>query len=202
MIHIYLRDRSPALVEEWRREFSDHPEVEVSCGDIFDRTADAVVSPANSFGYMDGGIDLVYLNRFGWDLQDRLQAHLRADHFGELPVGQATIVPTGDAQIPLLVSAPTMRVPQRIAGTINVYLAFRASLVAVLRHNSTALEHPITSLLVPGLGTGVGRVPFVQAARQMRLAHDAVIGRAGNKQRFGQRMWIGHPELLPFVSAP
>ena len=35
--------------------------MQISCGDIFKGapSADAVVSPANSFGFMDGGIDMV-----------------------------------------------------------------------------------------------------------------------------------------------
>ena len=34
---------------------------QISCGDIFKGApaADAIVSPANSFGFMDGGIDMV-----------------------------------------------------------------------------------------------------------------------------------------------
>jgi O-acetyl-ADP-ribose deacetylase (regulator of RNase III) len=198
MLHILLRDRGEPLVSEWQKQFAGLPDVVASCGDIFDLRADAVVSPANSFGYMDGGIDLVYLNRFGWQLQDRLQEHLRSDHFGELPVGQATIVSTNDAEIPFLVSAPTMRVPGPVADTINVYLAFRAALIAVLTHNAGSGNRAIESVLVPGLGTGIGRVPPARAARQMKIAHEAVIERAGDKSQFGQRMWVGHPELLAF----
>src|SRR5512147_1366386 len=93
-MRLRLRDRNEALVDAWRREFSGVANVEVSCGEIFDLPADAIVSPANSFGFMDGGIDLVYSRRFGWDLQERLQALLRAEHAGELPVGQALIVET------------------------------------------------------------------------------------------------------------
>ncbi len=36
------------------------PSLDVKC--------DAVVSPANSFGFMDGGIDLIYSHRFGTNL--------------------------------------------------------------------------------------------------------------------------------------
>jgi O-acetyl-ADP-ribose deacetylase (regulator of RNase III) len=195
MLQIFLRDRNPQLVAEWSRRFKGRPEVEVSCGDIFYRAADAVVSPANSYGYMDGGIDLVYLRRFGWSLQERLQAHLRAEHYGELPVGQAAIVPTENAAIPLLISAPTMRVPQPIPNTINVYLAFRAVLAAVLKHNA-ASSRPISSILVPGLGTGVGQVPAELAARQMKLAHETVIDRAVDTKQYEGQMWYGHVDLL------
>ncbi len=200
MLQIHLRDRSQELVDEWARQFAGRSDVQVSCGDIFDVPSDAIVSPANSFGYMDGGIDLVYLQRFGWNLQDRLQTHLKVNHYGELPVGQATIVSTEDPSMPHLVSAPTMRVPQPIQETINVYLAFRAALIAVLQHNATAAK-PITSLLVPGLGTGIGRVPYAKAAREMKLAHEAVIERAVDRERLRGQEWLGNVELLTLRSA-
>ncbi len=76
----------------------------------------ALVSPANSFGYMDGGIDLAYTERFGWDLQDRLRGMLSGRHFGELPVGQAVILETLDREYPFLVSAPTRPQMRRTGG--------------------------------------------------------------------------------------
>jgi hypothetical protein len=115
------------VVRAWEKYFKGIANVRISHGDILERPADAIVSPANSFGYMDGGIDLVYLRRFGWELQTRLQAHLRDEHDGELPVGQATIVETFDTAIPYLVSAQTMRIPMNVSSTINAYLAFRAA---------------------------------------------------------------------------
>ena len=43
---------------------------QISEGDIFEGgpEADAIVSPANSFGFMDGGIDMVYSRHFGWQM--------------------------------------------------------------------------------------------------------------------------------------
>jgi hypothetical protein len=73
-----LRDIDHDVVRAWEKYFKGVANVRISHGDIFEKPADAIVSPANSFGYMDGGIDLVYLRRFGWELQTRLQAHLRA----------------------------------------------------------------------------------------------------------------------------
>src|ERR1700722_6907116 len=98
-----LRDIDADVVRSLEKYFKDIANVRVSRGDIFEKSADAIVSPANSFGYMDGGIDLVYFRRFGWELQTRLQAHLKDEHDGELPVGQATIVETFDTAIPYLV---------------------------------------------------------------------------------------------------
>jgi len=171
MIRYKLRDREPALVAAWQAQFAEASEVEASCGDIFAEPADAIVSPANSFGFMDGGIDLVYSRRFGWDLQKRLQALLRTEYGGELLVGQAVILATQDPDYPWLVSAPTMRVPMDIRGTVNAYLAFRAVLQTVNAHNA---QHPgaIRSVLCPGLGTATGLLPFDLCARQMRLAYE------------------------------
>ncbi|MCP3883814.1 MAG: Appr-1-p processing protein, partial [Sulfitobacter sp.] len=185
---VHLRDIGAPLVRAWEREFADLDSVEVSCGDIFstsdgvvgeddpgDVKAHAVVSPANSFGFMDGGIDAVYTHVFGVHLQRDLQEVIEADYGGELPVGQATIVPTGHPDIPWCISAPTMRVPCDVANTPNAYLAFRAALRAVLEHNSSS-QSPITTVLCPGLGTAVGRMPVERCARQMRAAWDRVLG--------------------------
>jgi len=172
---LYLRDRNASLVEGWQKSFGPMPGVEVSQGDIFGRSADAIVSPANSFGFMDGGIDLVYSEHFGWDLQERLQTKIRNDFAGELPVGLATIVETRHADIPFLVSAPTMRVPLIVDETVNAYLAFRAALIAVEAHNNSGASR-IESILCPGLGTAVGRMRPDTCARQMRWAFDSIHG--------------------------
>ncbi len=169
-LRLHLRDRTPEIVLAWREHFGEAGDVEISCGDIFGAVADAIVSPANSFGFMDGGIDLAYSLRFGWALQDRLQALLRDHHDGELPVGQAVVVATEDQAIPWVVSAPTMRVPMNVAQTVNAFLAFRAALRAVKDFNRDA-ERPIRSLLCPGLGTSVGAMEPSVCARQMHYAY-------------------------------
>jgi O-acetyl-ADP-ribose deacetylase (regulator of RNase III) len=170
VVRYHLRDLEPALALEWERHFQGLDNIEVSCGDIWGVKADAIVSPANSFGFMDGGIDMVYTQRFGWGVQRRLQALLRAEYGGELLVGQAVVIETGDADYPWLISAPTMRVPMDINGTVNAYLAFRAVLRAVDAHNA---RHPgaIRSVLCPGLGTATGALPFDICARQMQAAY-------------------------------
>ncbi len=188
MIALYLRDLSEPLVAAWRRAFDGVAAVTVTLGDIFsdrdgpippgapiDVRADAVVSPANSYGFMDGGIDAVYTYQFGPGLQRRLQTVLAEEHDGELPVGQAVIVPTGDAMIPWCISAPTMRSPEPVADTVNAYLAMRAALHAVLEHNRRG-QAPIRSVLCPGLATAIGGMPVDRCARQMRTAWDRVCG--------------------------
>lgn len=195
MLTVHLRDINTGVVKAWERSFKDVPGVFVSRGDIFGHEADAIVSPANSFGYMDGGIDLLYSKYFGWELETSLRALLSEQHYGELPVGQAVVLATGHEIIPFLVSAPTMRVPMNISQTVNVYLAFRAALIAVLAHNAIA-DTPIQSLLVPGLGTGIGEVTPERAATQMRLAYNAIINSEGTKSRNARAVLAEHRALL------
>jgi O-acetyl-ADP-ribose deacetylase (regulator of RNase III) len=183
---IFLHTLDSRMAIAWGSVFSATPDVLVVEGDILDGRCDAVVSPANSFGFMDGGIDLAYRRYFGREIQLRVQGKIKNDFFGELPVGQATVVSTGHENIPHLVVAPTMRIPDRIGDTLNVYLAFRAALLAVLAHNrrtATAIE----SLRVPALGTGVGAMPLVRAGRQMHAAYVSV---------FESPIWLKEPAAI------
>jgi O-acetyl-ADP-ribose deacetylase (regulator of RNase III) len=170
-IEIHLCALDPAMARAWSAHFASCQDVHVHEGDILAKQGDAILSPANSFGFMDGGIDLAYSHFFGWEIQERLQQVLRRDHAGELVVGGAVVIPTHHQAIPFLISAPTMRVPQNIAETVNVYLAFRAALL------SAKASTPIRSLLSPAIGTGVGAMPVERAARQMYAAYsDVVLG--------------------------
>jgi O-acetyl-ADP-ribose deacetylase (regulator of RNase III) len=169
-VKFFLRDRNSELADAWARYFKGIEEVEVSCGDIFDLQADAIVSPANSFGFMDGGIDLVYSHYFGWELQERLRELLRKEHDGELPIGQAVIVETYHERIPYLISAPTMRIPMFVANTVNAYLAFRATIRVVAEHNKRSNDQ-IRTVLCCGLGTATGGISPGVCAKQMLAAY-------------------------------
>ncbi len=160
---------------EWRKYFGEAEAVKVSSGDILREKADAIVSAANSFGYMDGSLDLLYSQHFGWEVERRLRKLLLSEHDGELPVGQAVVVETGNTDIPYLISAPTMRVPMNIAETVNVYWAFRGVIRAVRQHNQAHPDSPIRSVLCPALGTGEGRMPYGRCAWQMYNAYAACV---------------------------
>lgn len=173
-LQITLCDSFLPLVESWQAYFSGLPNVAVTCDSIFTLEADALVSPANSFGRMDGGLDAQIVEFLGEDLESEVQEMIRERHDGELVVGHAEVVITQAPQFPFLVVAPTMRVPQNISRTVNSYLAFRAALRAVLAFNDLH-GGIIQTLLVPGLGTDNGFMPPLRAARQMRAAYDVVM---------------------------
>jgi len=166
-LEIVLGDIDDDICHAWRTRFRD-PNVTVQHRDFFDIDADAYVSPANSHGIMDGGFDLLLRLRFpGVDVAVQREIDSLG---GLLPVGAAVVVETGDYDVPYLVSAPTMVVPSVIAGTNNVYRAMLGLLRAVHRFNLD-FDEPIQTLAIPGLGTGVGRMPPTSAAEQMHEAY-------------------------------
>ena len=154
-----------ALADAWEKFCGDAPGVEVHRGSILDLQCDAVVSPANSFGFMDGGIDALYLDHFGPEVQTRLRRAILECHHGELLVGAAEIIETDDPQIPYLVAAPTMRVPMILQESVNAYLAARAALLLVTHghfghgaEQGQPVSEKVKAIAFPGLGTGVGRL--------------------------------------------
>lgn len=168
LIFTYLdKELGKALAES----FGDLPNCEVVESDICKVQCDAIVSPANSFGFMDGGLDLRLSERFGWGVQERLQALIASRPMRELLVGEYIVIETNDNQVPWLISVPTMRVPMRLRQTVNPYLAMKALLVAALNHKGTP---EITTVAIPGLGTGCGHLDPTTATKQMRKAFDEI----------------------------
>jgi O-acetyl-ADP-ribose deacetylase (regulator of RNase III) len=163
------------LADAWRRYCDDLPGVRVVEGSILEVECDAVVSPVNSYGFMDGGIDALYMADFGPEIQMVVRQTIWGRHAGELLVGDADIVPTGHARIPYLIAARTMRVPMRLGETVNPYLAARAVFRLLLRPSlpdGTATVDAVKTVAFPGLGTGVG--PST-CAMQVRAAYEDIV---------------------------
>jgi O-acetyl-ADP-ribose deacetylase (regulator of RNase III) len=177
---LILTAMDQALAKAWAKHCGELADVSVHHGSIFDVRCDAVVSPANSFGFMDGGIDALYYEHFGAVIQDRVRHAILARHHGELLIGRAEIVGTGDLRQPYLIAAPTMRVPMALGPeTVNPYLAAKAVMLLVRHgvfadgpHAGVPIADHVRAVAFPGLGTGVGRVPPETCARQMRAAID------------------------------
>lgn len=178
VIHLCATD--PKLALAWHKVFKEDPKeearregiddyepyanVQIHNDDIFNIEAQAIVSPANSFGFMDGGLDQTIMDRFP-GIQKTVQDIIRSRPLKELLVGEAIVVHTHDEFTPFLIAAPTMRIPMKIEDTVNTYLAMKAILNKVI-------NSPIESVVIPGLGTGIGGVDPLVAAVQMRQAYD------------------------------
>ncbi|MEM7537385.1 MAG: macro domain-containing protein [Chloroflexota bacterium] len=182
-MQIILCDLREDIVEAWQLAFYDqakYPNIDIYHGSIFNVDCDALVSPANSYGFMDGGIDMAISRHFGWHVQDRVQEAIRTRHHGELLVGAADIVATDDAYIPYVISAPTMRVPMLLGKeSVAPYLATRAVLL-LMKHGTipgttTPISDVVHQVAFPGMGTGVGMFPPKYCAKQMKKAVDDVV---------------------------
>lgn len=155
-MEIIIFDRNGDLTEAFR----DTPFTTFT-GEATDVSATAIVSPANSFGFMDGGIDWTYTKWFGPRVQEDIQRQIKIMPFGELLVGQALSAATGNEQVPYLIAAPTMRVPMRILDIMDIMLATRAAV-------ALAAWRRFESIAIPGMGTGCGSVRPDFAAKAMQ----------------------------------
>ncbi|MFT4303898.1 MAG: macro domain-containing protein [Candidatus Woesearchaeota archaeon] len=173
MINVKLCTNDQLMYDAWKQEFKDKEKVRVILGNIFDEKTDAIVTSANSFGLMDAGLDQAMCDYFGNNLEERVQEKIKAFYFGEVPVGNALIIETFNPKIPYLISSPTMRVPMRLDNSVNVYLATRAALIAVYHHNIP--NQTIKTVSLPAMGTNTGKMNYLDAAKQMRMAYDKII---------------------------
>lgn len=174
-VTLHLVDINKEMCEEFQKHFSPYSNVQV-WNQPFETLPefDVMVSPANSYGQMTGGIDKYIIEFFGQQLMDRVQEHIIQNYAGEQPVGTSFIIETHNEQHPYLAHTPTMSVPKSIVGTDNPYRAMKAMLLAVQYHNLTQ-ERKIRSIACSGLGTMVGKVEPRIAAKQMALAYKHVL---------------------------
>ena len=123
------------------------------------------VSPANSLGFMDGGIDAAYSAMFPGiqkAVQDKIKTLGKKTALGRhyLSVGSAVVVPLDFACT--LVSAPTMFLPHDVSGTRNAYHAMMAALMAFRKTKTQKL------MVSTGLCCGYGRMDPIVSATQIR----------------------------------
>lgn len=172
----------PDLYEAFKKHFAQFPQVEVVFKPFEQVEFDCVVSAANSFGLMDGGVDQCITDYFGIQMMKRVQHAVIKEYYGEQPVGTSMIVRGNERIEPgkknkYVAHTPTMRIPMDVSKTHYVYSAMKAMLIAVEKHNQNYFENggnsddtKIDIVVCPGLGTNAGRVPAEEAAKMMSLA--------------------------------
>src|SRR5947209_2836214 len=102
-LKLILVDPNPPLCEAWRYAFQSLPGVEIVNGHFEELPEyDCMVSAANSFGLMDGGVDAAITRFFGAQLMQRVQQRVLDEFLGEQPVGTSFIIETGHAEHPFL----------------------------------------------------------------------------------------------------
>lgn len=172
LVKVVLCDINPKMVKAWRETFEENPEVEIMQGSMTDMQTSAWVTPTNSAGRMDGGLDLVIKSFLGVKIEKLVQQQIKAQHGGALPVGRTTCVPTGKVAPAFLISTPTMvGSNEDISDTLNVALACAAAFQAVHTQNE-AEPGSVRSVALPGLGANTGKVPVEICADLMWTAYN------------------------------
>lgn len=128
--------------------------VSVERGDITQMRADAIVNPANSRLVMGGGVAAAIKRAGGPTIEE--EAIQRAP----VAVGEAVATTAGKLGAKYVIRAPTMARPAMNTNLTNVEKAATAAL-------DVARELRLTSVAIPGMGTGVGGVPVHEAAQTM-----------------------------------
>lgn len=177
--YIYLLDRNSRIIKAWENFFAKENKVEIVKDEFthFMDThcdVDGVVSPANSFGLMDGGYDKAISTYFGRkELHKAVQEKLQKEYLGEQPVGNCMKVDIPGTDIVLLHS-PSMREPQVILDPTVIYHCMRSTLI-------TAIEHNIKTLVVPAFGGRTGGVPGELLGDMMYQAYKDAVYREAHK---------------------
>ncbi len=163
---IILLDNKSPMCLAWKKYFKDIPNVKVVNEDIeyYDLSnIDCLVSPANSYGLMDGGYDLALTRMFGNDLQHAVQNYIIDNLYGEQQVGSSIIVDIPNTN-KKLIHTPTMRIPSPIVDSEIIYTSMRSTLMCALNNN-------IKTIIIPAFGGATGMVPFNTIAREMYKAY-------------------------------
>lgn len=157
------------------------PNIECISGDVrqilTNYKVNFLISPANSMGYMDGGIDAIYSKIFP-GIQDRVMSTIKTYNIKStlleiessyvLPIGSALMVDITSNKYPnceKLICCPTMEYPRDISDRPEIiYYA----MCAILNLCSNYTDKIIA---IPGLGTATGRIDADTMCRQINRAY-------------------------------
>ena len=150
---ILIADNKKQLLQLLR----SNPSFDIELGN-FSFDIDAVVSPANTKGIMNGGYDAVLRSYFGLTIEIRVRQYI--EKF-PISVGEAISVMTGHDKVKFLIVTPTVSVSgEGLSGHKSVsYSCAYASVIAAHKRN-------VSYLGMTGLGTGVGGLSVRDAIRE------------------------------------
>lgn len=180
---IYLLDRNPEMTNAWHEYFRSTGVIIINqdFGDFIKEHPDmeAIVSPANSFGLMDGGYDKAIIDYYGPQLMEHVQFAIINKWYGEQPVGTSMSVPISNRFYtkvykgnfeqfnPILIHTPTMRTPEAIEDPRIIYQCMRTCLIE-------AKAQEVESIVIPAFGGCTGKVDPDTIAKLMFLAFNQI----------------------------
>lgn len=217
-VQFIFLDMSTALVQAWKKAFTEHLDDSIHEKFTFLNCKledippphdkfDCIVSPANSYGRLDGGFDY-YLSEALAPSHDHdaptrhVQSVLYREWRGYAPPGTCTMISLLNSPCESNVHGcsyiglcPTMRFPEEITWNREVIYNCMWSLLVQLDKHNTAIQagggaaRRIRSVVIPGLGTGIGEVPIERCAQQMALAFREFLLSAANPGKWSSLSW-------------
>jgi O-acetyl-ADP-ribose deacetylase (regulator of RNase III) len=138
-------------------------EVEVLVGDVLDVPADVLISTANPWLQMTGGVNLkIILRPRGELVHEELQAHLRTT--GGRYVAPGTVVRTGPGSLPV----------RHILHAVSITPSYESSVELVAETITRALAQArqlgARTVTIPALATGFGPLSMEEFATALRRA--------------------------------
>lgn len=203
---IVFISRSLSIVDALKFKLSKHKEYKFkystdSIEGINELQYDVCVSPSNSYGELQGGVDMQYYKALGRDtLQNYVYNIIMRDYNGEILVGESCLVNldnirkleqikntsmdmdintttnatnnTNKDKLPkYLLLCPTMTIPLNVNETRNAYYFTRAMIRGLNNMKRLGLE--CKTVLCPIPCTAVGQMQPEIAAKQISMAFDA-----------------------------
>jgi O-acetyl-ADP-ribose deacetylase (regulator of RNase III) len=167
-------------VDEMKKLTFDNSNISCSVQNIrdLDPTNKIFVSPANSLGFMDGGIDYVLSRNMFPGIEPRVKEKIASLGFltaggrPYLAIGSATYLPIDHKESGLIV-APTMFLPEDVRKTQNAYHSFYATL-SLWEHLGQNKDLVVTSHCC-----GVGCMSAYDSAEQMFKAYTVWLNKKG-----------------------
>lgn len=157
---LLLTDLNANICNAWAKTFAGLPNVEIHNRRFEDMDFDIVSTAGNSYGIMDGGMDLSVKAYVGGNIEDRVQFYIQKNYGGEQPVGTSFCLWTPKGWV---AHTPTMRLPSLVKNTSNAYLAMMGLLTATKDLN--------VRVIVPGFCALTGGMPANEVAAQMAEAY-------------------------------
>ena len=158
-------------------------DIKWSCCDINNINKDktAFMSPANSFLFMDGGIDYQYSRVMFPNVEKELKKKLNILNIktllgrNYLPIGSSITVEVDINTI--LIASPTMFLPHNVSSTNNAYYSFMSTLLAFDKYKKYN-KIDVDTLIVTSLCCGYGKMkPDISAIQIYNAYNDYLNGK-------------------------
>jgi O-acetyl-ADP-ribose deacetylase (regulator of RNase III) len=169
----------------YKKLFDGIPNIIVEARDIIQIPIEntCFVSPANSLGFMDGGIDWVLSRELMPGIEPKVKAKIAElgilTTIGRpyLSVGSVIAVPHDDESNTILIVAPTMFLPHNVCRTQNAYWSFYAALK--MWNKICKQKNKNYTLVATSHCCGCGKMSGEESAKQMKQAYDDFIKNSG-----------------------